>query len=692
MLPTHPRVVGIRPERRPAWAGIVAVVLPVVVALVAGAGHAAAASYTWNTDASGNWSDAGNWSPVGVPTGYDASAAIQRDPAMSVVVTLAGGGALNSLTLDPGNTLQIGYLSFGKTALTAQPTIQNNGSIVIGQSGVLRADGDLSTWTGYELAVRGEGEIRLGSGGSISPVNFGRVTFDIDPVFFTFNSVVGGGEPPATPQIFGWNSTIPTINRALIVADNGHLRVSNLRNEPTAWNGVTYGGILAARNHGTLELTGAITGGTILPTDAEVWLDYATLRNTTIGPGATSVLGVTPTWDACTLLPGAEVRIAAGNRLDLYNSIITNDGTLRVEPGGYLKNFQSQAVLQGTGRVVLANPNGMLEADGTATNWFINQDGHTIEGGGTITAWIANFGTVLANDQTLTVWGNLFGAGEVRIEGQDASHLATLSYQATSALTTGSLLINEFGRLLLASTTGLNVLDEFSFALRDETAWPFASEVLTMTGDGSWQELEVGGEDLGPVAAGFTNNFQHGTLRVEAGANVFLNDAVDNGNRHSPEALYVQNLVLEPGATLNLNGIRLYTYVSPSGTPQLVMIDESNVTEYRHLFAGTLTSWSLSGVGGPPAGGLALRSCPNPFVNATRIEFNLPEAAQARLDVFDVNGRHVAGLFDGVLPAGPQAVEWGGETARGRRASAGVYYGVLTAERTRTVTRLVLSR
>lgn len=691
MPPTHPRVVGIRSERRPARAGIVAVASLAVLTLVAGIGPAHAASYEWATDASGLWSDAGKWSPVGVPTGYDAAAAIQRDPAMSVVVTLTGGGALNSLTLDRGNTLRIGYLGFGKTAATPHPTILNNGTISIGESGVLRADGDLSTWTGYELSIWGEGEIRLGSGGSISPVNFGRVTFDIDPVFFTFNSIIGSGEPPATPQILA-SSTIPTINRALIVADNGHLRVSNLRNEPTSWNGVTYGGILAARNHGTLELTGAITGGYILPTDAEVWLDYATLRNTTIGPGTTSVLGVTPTWDACALLPGAEVRIAAGNRLDLYDAIITNDGTLRVEPGGYLKNFQSQAVLQGTGRVVLANPNGMLEADGTATNWFINQDGHTIEGGGTITAWIANFGTVLANDQTLTVWGNLFGAGEVRIEGQDASHLATLSYQASAALTTGSLVINEFGRLLLASTTGLNVLGEFSFALRDETAWPFVSKVLTMTGDGAWQELEVGGEDVGLTPAGFTNNFQHGTLRIEAGASVFLNDAVDNGNRHSPEALYVQNLVLEAGATLNLNGIRLYTYVSPAGTPQLVMIDEGNVTEYSHLFAGTLTSWSLSGVGGPPAGGLALRNRPNPFVNSTRIEFNMPEAAPARLDVFDVNGRHVAGLFDGVVPAGPQAVEWSGETARGRRASAGVYYGVLTVGRTRTVTRLVLSR
>jgi len=47
---------------------------------------------------------------------------------------------------------------------------------------------------------------------------------------------------------------------------------------------------------------------------------------------------------------------------------------------------------------------------------------------------------------------------------------------------------------------------------------------------------------------------------------------------------------------------------------------------------------------------------PNPFNPATTLAFDLPAAAEVRLDVFDVLGRRVATLADGVLPAGTHEV------------------------------------
>ena len=49
---------------------------------------------------------------------------------------------------------------------------------------------------------------------------------------------------------------------------------------------------------------------------------------------------------------------------------------------------------------------------------------------------------------------------------------------------------------------------------------------------------------------------------------------------------------------------------------------------------------------------------PNPFTaeNGTEIEFDLPEQAQVRLEVFDMLGRRVAVLVDGVVDAGEQSV------------------------------------
>ncbi len=49
---------------------------------------------------------------------------------------------------------------------------------------------------------------------------------------------------------------------------------------------------------------------------------------------------------------------------------------------------------------------------------------------------------------------------------------------------------------------------------------------------------------------------------------------------------------------------------------------------------------------------------PNPIVTAATARFSLPIAGRARLDLFDVAGRHVRTLADGTFPAGEHAVAW----------------------------------
>jgi hypothetical protein len=65
---------------------------------------------------------------------------------------------------------------------------------------------------------------------------------------------------------------------------------------------------------------------------------------------------------------------------------------------------------------------------------------------------------------------------------------------------------------------------------------------------------------------------------------------------------------------------------------------------------------------------------PNPFTRRTTLRFTLPEAAHARLDVFDVSGRRVATLVDERLPAGAHVA-----TLDGRGLTSGVYLCVLEA-------------
>jgi hypothetical protein len=71
---------------------------------------------------------------------------------------------------------------------------------------------------------------------------------------------------------------------------------------------------------------------------------------------------------------------------------------------------------------------------------------------------------------------------------------------------------------------------------------------------------------------------------------------------------------------------------------------------------------------------LLLGAQPNPFADATRIEFVLAERAATRLAVYDASGRIVTTLVTGTRGAGPQTATWDGADASGRRVAAGAYF------------------
>ena len=67
-------------------------------------------------------------------------------------------------------------------------------------------------------------------------------------------------------------------------------------------------------------------------------------------------------------------------------------------------------------------------------------------------------------------------------------------------------------------------------------------------------------------------------------------------------------------------------------------------------------------------------AAPNPFTTATEIEYTLPAAGHLRLAVYDVQGRQVALLADGVRPAGNHTARWDGRDGQQAKLSAGVYF------------------
>lgn len=65
---------------------------------------------------------------------------------------------------------------------------------------------------------------------------------------------------------------------------------------------------------------------------------------------------------------------------------------------------------------------------------------------------------------------------------------------------------------------------------------------------------------------------------------------------------------------------------------------------------------------------------PNPFNPSTTITVGLPERSHVLLCVFDILGREIAILADGVYERGYQKFTWSGKTKEGIQAMSGVYF------------------
>jgi hypothetical protein len=86
------------------------------------------------------------------------------------------------------------------------------------------------------------------------------------------------------------------------------------------------------------------------------------------------------------------------------------------------------------------------------------------------------------------------------------------------------------------------------------------------------------------------------------------------------------------------------------------------------------------------------QNLPNPFNPSTFINFYLPEAKIICLEIFDVSGRRVRVLEDGLRISGRHRVEWNGLDDSGSSCSSGVYFCRLKAGKEILSRKMVLMR
>ena len=237
--------------------------------------------------------------------------------------------------------------------------------------------------------------------------------------------------------------------------------------------------------------------------------------------------------------------------------------------------------------------------------------------------------------------------------------------------------------------------------------------------------LRDDGSDLHVIANG-------GPLNVPAGGYLVLgrNGNSKKNGRYSEDYVYTgftlantaDEVVLLDGGGAEVDRVN-YTGVSPWPSPTGASMELVSAASDNNLGGswavavargGTFTGNgdlgtpgamnSVSGGGGalaslytPEDGPTPLafelgRNAPNPFAASTSIRFAVPERAEVRIEVFDLQGRRMATLKDGWVDAGFHDVSWNGTDAAGRPAVSGVYFARMSSDARVSVRRILLAR
>ena len=123
-----------------------------------------------------------------------------------------------------------------------------------------------------------------------------------------------------------------------------------------------------------------------------------------------------------------------------------------------------------------------------------------------------------------------------------------------------------------------------------------------------------------------------------------------------------------------------------SNTPHVVYFDPKT----RELKHGTRTWPTAVGGDALPEGFGIVSATPNPFNPGTTITFRLHVSSQVQVAVYDVRGRRLRVLSDGLRGPGVQHDRWDGRDDRGAQVASGVYFVRVATPKRADVRRVVL--
>ncbi|MCH7761454.1 T9SS type A sorting domain-containing protein [candidate division TA06 bacterium] len=172
-----------------------------------------------------------------------------------------------------------------------------------------------------------------------------------------------------------------------------------------------------------------------------------------------------------------------------------------------------------------------------------------------------------------------------------------------------------------------------------------------------------------------------GTL-VESNFNVIC---TVRGTNPYDDTVTVPNL--DPDSTVQVTFARLWTPTTAAIDTMSVCVEVPNDSNSTNdCFTILIQSVLPIGVEEEPvpilipkAFGLS-QGRPNPTSSTVQIRFDLPRRSRVHLLVYDITGRVVKVLLDGIEETGYRSVVWDGREETGREAASGVYFYKLTAD------------
>ncbi|MCD6377303.1 MAG: PEP-CTERM sorting domain-containing protein, partial [Planctomycetes bacterium] len=256
-------------------------------------------------------------------------------------------------------------------------------------------------------------------------------------------------------------------------------------------------------------------------------------------------------------------------------------GTLNISNGGYV-SCKSGSIGFDSGSM------GEVSVDGAGSSW--NCDGSLCVG-------FYGQGTLsISNGGNVEVGGNL-----------QVSSTGTLNIDSTSSVGVGGSIVFKQDSTLTAQEGAEVHMTGADFQNQSRNSANLAGlSNLTLIFEGGSavvDDLEVAGKDDGAVLSAFSvDNFLIGTLQLggeAAGRIKLVDDYPNQPGWWGSEALYVSNLIMNAGATIDLNGLNLY-YLN-GGSPKQFFngdanldgsVDVSDLGILAGNYGGTGKSWS----------------------------------------------------------------------------------------------------